>query len=299
MDEENYKDYFSSLDLLENSKHQDIALPKTNQLDLNLALSLGGSYATRAPPESGVILRTFSLNGTSYTAKYNQFGDSCGQQQSLARAVSLPPDVEAETRRTKARNMMEGMNRSLEKKKGFRSLIQIPEEGEELEEIVEVRDEEGRIGNWVVDSVTKNADFCRAMEKLKSIPGPENSKAARAATIYHPIANSEANEIGKSDYYYQNGNNSNGNPPKKAKISSYSGDSTTMRLMRQMPSVISVGPTGAKIEGVLFKFGSVEKIVMVCLCHGGFFSAAEFVRHAGWADVANPMHHIKVLAPEL
>lgn len=52
------------------------------------------------------------------------------------------------------------------------------------------------------------------------------------------------------------------------------------------------GPEGKRIEGILYKYGKGEEVRIVCVCHGNFLSPAEFVKHAGGGDVANPRRHI-------
>ncbi|KAF8021394.1 hypothetical protein BT93_G1741 [Corymbia citriodora subsp. variegata] len=52
------------------------------------------------------------------------------------------------------------------------------------------------------------------------------------------------------------------------------------------------GPDGKRIEGILYKYGKGEEVRIVCVCHGNFLSPAEFVKHAGGGDVANPRRHI-------
>ncbi|KAJ1402806.1 Jas TPL-binding domain [Sesbania bispinosa] len=86
------------------------------------------------------------------------------------------------------------------------------------------------------------------------------------------------------------------NPAKKLKLPNYcslKGD--VMEILRQMPSVTTTGdgPNGKRIEGFLYKYRSGQ-VCIVCVCHGSFLTPAEFVRHAGGKEVANPMKHITV-----
>ena len=62
-----------------------------------------------------------------------------------------------------------------------------------------------------------------------------------------------------------------------------------------MPSVTTTGdgPNGKRVEGFLYKY-TKGQVSIVCVCHGSFLSPAEFVRHAGGKEVANPMRHINV-----
>lgn len=70
------------------------------------------------------------------------------------------------------------------------------------------------------------------------------------------------------------------------------------KMIQDMPCVSTIGdgPNGRRIEGLLYKYGKGEEVKIVCVCHGSFFSPAEFVKHAGSGDVAHPLRHIVVSA---
>ncbi|GKE52647.1 ninja-family protein AFP1, partial [Tanacetum coccineum] len=63
-----------------------------------------------------------------------------------------------------------------------------------------------------------------------------------------------------------------------------------------MPCVFTQGdgPSGRRIEGILYKYGKGEEVKIMCVCHGSFLSPAEFVMHAGGTDVVHPLKHIVV-----
>lgn len=67
-------------------------------------------------------------------------------------------------------------------------------------------------------------------------------------------------------------------------------------LLEDMPSVSTKGegPNGKRIQGFLYRYGKGEEVRILCVCHGSFLTPAEFVKHAGGADVANPLQHIVV-----
>ncbi|KAL6648566.1 hypothetical protein ACP70R_012790 [Stipagrostis hirtigluma subsp. patula] len=72
------------------------------------------------------------------------------------------------------------------------------------------------------------------------------------------------------------------------------GDAERM-MMQEMPCVSTKGlPNGNKVEGFLYKYRKGEEVRIVCVCHGSFLTPAEFVKHAGGGDVANPLRHIVV-----
>ncbi|RAL37598.1 hypothetical protein DM860_000292 [Cuscuta australis] len=66
--------------------------------------------------------------------------------------------------------------------------------------------------------------------------------------------------------------------------------------MDEMPCVFTKGdgPNGRRVDGILYKYGKGQEVRIMCVCHGSFLSPAEFVKHAGGADVAHPLKHIVV-----
>lgn len=63
-----------------------------------------------------------------------------------------------------------------------------------------------------------------------------------------------------------------------------------------MPCVSTTGngPNGKTINGFLYRYTKTE-VSIICVCHGTSFSPAEFVQHAGGADVTHPLRHITVI----
>ncbi|KAI5660017.1 hypothetical protein M9H77_28810 [Catharanthus roseus] len=62
-----------------------------------------------------------------------------------------------------------------------------------------------------------------------------------------------------------------------------------LELLKQLPTKVSTEGNGKQTEGLLYKYGSNQDSVIVCMCHGCFFSPKEFVRHAGGGNVQNAM----------
>ncbi|OIT21220.1 ninja-family protein afp2, partial [Nicotiana attenuata] len=63
-------------------------------------------------------------------------------------------------------------------------------------------------------------------------------------------------------------------------------------LLKTMPRV-TTSIDGKQTEGILYNFGKDKRVSIVCLCHGMFFTPAEFVKHNGGNEVDNPMKYIK------
>ncbi|KAI3429202.1 uncharacterized protein J3R85_008631 [Psidium guajava] len=83
-------------------------------------------------------------------------------------------------------------------------------------------------------------------------------------------------------------------PTKKSNSVDNAGKDFVANATVDMPWVFTRGdsPDGKRIEGILYKYGKGEEVRIVCVCHGNFLSPAEFVKHAGGGDVANPRRHI-------
>ncbi|CAN8269962.1 unnamed protein product [Cochlearia groenlandica] len=67
-------------------------------------------------------------------------------------------------------------------------------------------------------------------------------------------------------------------------------------LFDKMPCVTSTGngPEGKTVNGFLYRYSKTE-ISIICVCHGTFFSPAEFIIHAGGSHVSHPLRHITVV----
>ncbi|KAK7274965.1 hypothetical protein RIF29_16068 [Crotalaria pallida] len=86
------------------------------------------------------------------------------------------------------------------------------------------------------------------------------------------------------------------NTPKRPHPAPNTGREIGTNSMEDMPCVFTKGdgPNGRRIEGILYKYGKGEEVRIMCVCHGNFLSPAEFVKHAGGGDVANPLRHIVI-----
>ncbi|KAH0717390.1 hypothetical protein KY285_013421 [Solanum tuberosum] len=65
-------------------------------------------------------------------------------------------------------------------------------------------------------------------------------------------------------------------------------------MLNNMANVFTKGegPKRKKTEGLLYSFKKRDEVKIVCLCHGNFLNAEEFVKHAGGGDVEDPLEHI-------
>ncbi|CAI9775195.1 unnamed protein product [Fraxinus pennsylvanica] len=86
------------------------------------------------------------------------------------------------------------------------------------------------------------------------------------------------------------------NPSRRSHITRSRGKETGTNMMEDMPCVFTKGdgPSGRRVDGILYKYGKGEEVRIMCICHGSFLSPAEFVLHAGGSDVDHPLKHIVV-----
>ncbi|KAJ7007844.1 hypothetical protein NC653_006775 [Populus alba x Populus x berolinensis] len=68
-------------------------------------------------------------------------------------------------------------------------------------------------------------------------------------------------------------------------------------VLEDMPCVSTKGngPNMKRMEGFLYQYHKGKEVRIVCVYHGSFLSATEFVKHAG--DVEQPLKHIVVNPP--
>lgn len=74
-----------------------------------------------------------------------------------------------------------------------------------------------------------------------------------------------------------------------------------VEMIRLMPTVATEGgiPGGRRIEGFLYRYSKYEDVIIVCFCHGRFFTPKEFVMHAAagvtLTEFQNPMRLITIV----
>ncbi|XP_042473272.1 uncharacterized protein LOC122055746 [Zingiber officinale] len=73
-----------------------------------------------------------------------------------------------------------------------------------------------------------------------------------------------------------------------------------LSLSRRLPLVSATGdgPDGRTVNGFLYRYNSESAVRIQCICHGRSFTPAEFVGHAGVADVSQPLKQIVVVGGE-
>lgn len=276
------------------------------ELELNLGLSLGGRFGV----DKNKLVRSSSIAAflpavTSNKAGSGQVsGSGHGVGSGLARTASLPVETEEEWRKRKEVQSLRRLAAKRRRSEKQKSLSKF-----EREEYVA---DMGRVGSSVGPGFgSGNWDFGGGGGEKSdggSVPGSFESQASTVSNLQGSSTEGEvspASVRSSQERSNQDGSSSSRSkvvdpvvPPPRPKTENPSNNkgkeirSNTF----DMPCVFTQGdgPSGRRIEGILYKYGKGEEVKIMCVCHGSFLSPAEFVMHAGGTDIVHPLKHIVV-----
>ncbi|XP_057952315.1 ninja-family protein Os03g0419100-like [Malania oleifera] len=273
-----------------------------DEVDLNLRLSLTGTsnekptFRSSSPLPGKLAVSGFDVQGNPRLLPLLPPAAPPPQRSfvSMLQSYSLPPPAERGQRRFAELPPL----RRVEPKMG---MLQGP--------MVHLVAPPPELPTWPAATAARNVALSRALQNISThgdasrIPSIEGQGSSAVTTAFF---SQSFPEWGHPEYYVMPVAAANGrfikppeieqgNPFKKAKISGYNMQESGLEVMKQMPSVTTIGqgPNGRRIEGFLYRYLKGQ-ISIVCVCHGQFFSPEEFVKHAGGDDVPNPMRHISV-----
>ncbi|KAJ8492619.1 hypothetical protein OPV22_014340 [Ensete ventricosum] len=280
----------------------------SDEIELSLGLSLGGCFGM--DPKGKKLVRSSSVASFSSLTTEPEFR-ATHATAALTRTSSLPVEVEEERQKRKdiqSLRRLEAKRKRLERRNSIRSGAAKP--GEKPNQDVNGGQESPAAAaeQMAVDNA-----------HLGSLGGPRNGfpppglpsgpaawkRAADMAGCFPPISQGS---IGSQGSCSTGACGVDGRPPQETK-NSVRGDEEQVvagrangvkemerKMMEKMPFVSTKGdgPNGTRIEGFLYKYGRGEEVRIMCVCHGSFLTPAEFVKHAGGGDVANPLRHIVV-----
>ncbi|KAI3796088.1 hypothetical protein L1987_38751 [Smallanthus sonchifolius] len=282
------------------------------EVELNLGLSLGGRFGV----DKSKLVRSSSIAAILPVVKDDDVlgvrkekTGAGGSYSGLIRTASLPVETEDEWRKKKELQSLRRLAAKRRRSEKQRSLTRV-----EREEYVAAM---GRVGSSVGpsfgsgkwDSSVATSDGLAP----PSVPGSVESQTSSVSEFesrHFQGSSTEGEASLASAQSSQERTNQDGtsssrskavepavrqsrpkteNPPnnKGKEIRSSTAD---------MPCVFTQGdgPSGRRIEGILYKYGKGEEVKIMCVCHGGFLTPAEFVKHAGGTDVVHPLKHIVV-----
>ncbi|XP_016504643.1 ninja-family protein AFP2 [Nicotiana tabacum] len=139
-----------------------------------------------------------------------------------------------------------------------------------------------------------------SMSELESKP-PQGSGELSPAII-HSLQGGGSQDVASSGSKMKeivnrlSGGDMDSSPSKRLDAAKRQAKETGANALGDMPCVFTKGdgPNGRRVDGILYKYGKGEEVRIMCVCHGSFYSPAEFVKHAGGTDVAHPLKHIVV-----
>ncbi|RAL38334.1 hypothetical protein DM860_002312 [Cuscuta australis] len=291
------------------------------EVELNLGLSLGGRFGVDKSPNKLVRSSsiTTSLPITMLEDEAAAPAPSPVAYSSLIRTSSLPVETEEEWRKRKelqSMRRMEAKRRRSEKQRnsrvykdddgGSRGCSNADEQylaaaknyyggGSGVGEISKGR----KNYHSTRGSLESRRGSCSSMSEFESklILGSDELSPRSIQSLQEGRAQEAA---GSSTTTKATGNEETETSSNKLALASLQarevGTTTATAAMEDMPCVFTKGdgPSGRRIDGILYKYGKGEEVRIMCVCHGTFLSPSEFVTHAGGSDVAHPLKHIVI-----
>ncbi|MCE3216885.1 hypothetical protein HAX54_008913 [Datura stramonium] len=231
------------------------------EVELNLGLSLGGRFGVDKSSNNKLI-RSSSVASCLPTVRDDDaLAPPPVSYPTLVRTSSLPVETEEEWRKRKelqTLRRMEAKRRRSEKQRNLRG------------------DKEGGGGIAVGSGELSPASIQSLQEGGSQDVGSSGSKMRDTGSRMSG---------GDMD-----------SPSKKLEAAKSQAKETGANTLENMPCVFTKGdgPNGRRVDGILYRYGKGEEVRIMCVCHGSFHSPAEFVKHAGGADVAHPLKHIVI-----
>lgn len=290
------------------------------EVELNLGLSLGGRFGV----DKTKLIRSSSIAAILPVVKDDQTGPGSGSgpgrggsYSNLIRTSSLPVETEEEWRKRKELQSLRRLAAKRRRSEKQRNLTKV-----EREEYVAAM---GRVGssvgpslgsgNWDfgVGGAAATSDGSGGGLTPPSLPGSVESQASSVSEFESRQVQGSSTEGEVSPASVQSSqerSNQDGSSSSRSKVvdptvrpsrpktenpSNNKGKEIRSNTV-DMPCVFTQGdgPSGRRIEGILYKYGKGEEVKIMCVCHGSFLSPAEFVKHAGGTDVVHPLKHIVV-----
>ncbi|CAN4090639.1 unnamed protein product [Withania somnifera] len=246
--------------------------------ELSLGLSLNGKFGV--DPKKQKI-----LNRSSSVTRFVVPGDKKMEnefQYSIIRTSSLPMKTEEEWRKREE----EAENNKWEKMK---KII-----------VVKENDEENVNFSINVEAFGKSLKSSRGLlgrgsSGVAELESKQPLQGLSSSTDVRPLVSGRSLEREQKLVAIAL-ETANEKPPALAGKSCKETKEKLRNLMHKMPWVSTRGgrPYGKEVEGFLYAYKKGEEVKIVCVCHGSFLTPAEFVRHAGGGDVANPLRHIVI-----
>ncbi|KAJ8546232.1 hypothetical protein K7X08_018815 [Anisodus acutangulus] len=274
-----------------------------DDIELSLGLSLNGRFGVDPQKilKHSSSMTNFVFIGGDESNSRSLF--PVGSHAPIARTCSLPVEGEEECRKRKelqSLRRLEAKRKRMEKLQNVRVVkekVDVDEGREENGQVLVGNNNNGINGNSLPlsqGSIGSQGSGSSGISDFGSQPiqGPGDRTGENTPTSIKPSEQEherKQEDIPPETTSEKSPSICNGSAGKEAK-------EMFKNFMLNMPCVSTTGdgPNGRKIEGFLYRYKKGEEVKIVCVCHGNFLSPAEFVKHAGGGDVANPLKHIVV-----
>lgn len=280
------------------------------EIELSLGLSLNGRFGVD-PERAKEIVRASSISNFMIISGEKDSKSWSLYDAALTRTCSLPTETEEEWRKRKE---LQSLRRMEVKRKRSEKLKNVRVVRERVD--LERNCQENGNGEIVIPPIKGDG----VVELNGEITPPQFSSqgsiGSQGSGGSSGVSDLESQPIGGTSKYTeerspvsapspieQTGQKTDKpleavveNPPPKIVVVGQEVKEAMKKNMADMPCVSTRGdgPNGRRIEGFLYRYRNGEEVKIVCVCHGNFFSPAEFVKHAGGGDVAHPLRHIVI-----
>ncbi|CAI9109846.1 OLC1v1009757C1 [Oldenlandia corymbosa var. corymbosa] len=280
-------------------------------LELSLGLSLNGRFGVDPEKDRIKLARSSSVQPFSLFGGDNNHHAPPQAAAPIAAAAYTPPPLsrtyslptEAEAENWKKRKEMQSLRR-LEAKRRRMDKIKILRSsgGREKVDLLEDNSSEETGSNhssnnsngpvvvngngtppWSQKSVgSQGSSSSSGLSELESQPIQDRNMESRNSPIAQP-AEAPQSKVDRGRVA-------------ENKVATDEAKKMLKNFMLEMPCVTTIGsgPNGRRVDGFLYRYGKGEEVKIVCVCHGSFLSPAEFIKHAGGAEVENPLRHIVI-----
>ncbi|KAK6128615.1 hypothetical protein DH2020_037643 [Rehmannia glutinosa] len=247
-----------SRDLMPKPRNNEEKKPEEDEeIELSLGLSMNGRFGF--DPSNKKLKRSSSVSNLAPTSVENGGGgghQARGEASGIHAPLGRTWSLPAETDRSM--RSMEARKKRMEKLKNVRV----------------VRDVQNGNGLIMHGGDDNNGGF-----GFQKIGGPKQNSMMKSSSS-HQFLDEQGVE----------------QPAVRAAADNDRDEELLKNALLDMPHVSTrgYGPNHGRIEGFLYRYRKGEEVKIVCVCHGLFLSPAEFVKHGGGGDVAQPLKHIVV-----
>ncbi|KAL7135657.1 hypothetical protein ABFS83_11G112800 [Erythranthe nasuta] len=274
------------------------------EVELSLGLSMNGRFGV--DPSSKKLRRSSSVSnlflvGGGAGGSVQARGDAREGHAPLGRTCSLPAETEEwrRSREIQSARCMEARKKRMEKLKNVRV-------GKEVQYENSSEEDAAVNGNVNNNCFRENLNFVQSSPQGSigsssgGSAGGSSSGVPNFQTQLMIGGGRQNNPPEQGAGPGARGGGRQNNPPEQGAVPAAArgggNDELVKNALLDMPYVSTRGfaPHFNKIEGFLYRYKKGEEVKIVCVCHGLFLSPAEFVKHGGGGDVAQPLKHIVV-----